>query len=151
MHPPPPFSLFVTGNTFNKYSVLRRRKKMGYIDPNTGEMLLQLMAVIFVIIIIGLIVWASNLIKKSNARAKQTKSDHNQSDFAIASMVIGILGLFTWLLPICGFPSSIGGLVLGLMSINSTRRGTAIAGIIMCAISLVASIVNAIIGASMFM
>ncbi|MCG5547507.1 DUF4190 domain-containing protein, partial [Halorhodospira halochloris] len=65
---------------------------------------------------------------------------------AIASLVLGIVGLFAWLLPIAGLPVTIVGLVLGIKDINSSNRGMAIAGIVLCIIGLVASIINASIG-----
>lgn len=104
----------------------------------------ELLIIAIPIIVIGIVV-LKRLLKNYNWR-KDTVVQNDKSGFAVASMIIGILGLFAWLLPICGFPSSIVGLVFGLMSINSTKRNMAIAGIVMCAIGLIASIVNAIIG-----
>jgi hypothetical protein len=123
-------------NTFHSISSLEDKMR------NIG--LLELLIIVIPFIAIGIVILI-RLSKNHNWR-KGATAQNGKSGFAIASMIIGILGLVTWLLPICGFPSSIVGLVLGLMSINSTKRGMAIAGIVMCAISLVASIVNAIIG-----
>ncbi len=64
------------------------------------------------------------------------------------SFVLGLLSLGTWLLPICGAPVTIAGLVLGILGINAnTKRGTAIAGVILCSIGLLLTLVNAAVGA----
>ena len=84
--------------------------------------------------------------------ANYTDPDQNNgkgNGLAIASMVIGIVNLITCCLPILGFPVSITGLVLGILSRNSEKKKMAVAGIIMCAIGLVLTIVNAILGAVM--
>ena len=69
----------------------------------------------------------------------------DNADLAIASLVIGIISLFTWHLPLFGFPFSILGLVFGGMSWNSSRRRTAIAGVVICALGLLAVSVGLII------
>lgn len=74
----------------------------------------------------------------------------NQSDYrylAIASIAIGIVNLCAWLLPICGAPLALVGLVLGLLARNSSRRNLALAGIGLCALGLVLAVVNGLYGA----
>ena len=66
---------------------------------------------------------------------------------AVASMVLGIIGLIAWFLPIVGLPVTITGLVLGIKGLNSANRGMAIAGIVMTIIGLTLSVINAAIGA----
>jgi len=66
---------------------------------------------------------------------------------AIASLVIGIIGVGAWCIPICGVPLNIGGLVMGAMGMKSTNRGMAIAGIVLNVLALIAGIVNAAYGA----
>ena len=66
---------------------------------------------------------------------------------AIASLVLGIIGMFAWLLPIVGLPVTITGLVLGVKSKYSENRGMAIAGIILTIIGLTLTVVNAAVGA----
>jgi hypothetical protein len=68
---------------------------------------------------------------------------------AIASLVLGIIGLFAWCLPIVGLPVTITGLVLGIKGLKSSAKGMATAGIALCILGLVASIINAAIGAYM--
>ena len=68
---------------------------------------------------------------------------------AIASLVLGIVGLFAWLIPLIGFPVTIVGLIMGVLSMKSENRGMAIAGLVLNIIFLVVTIVNSAIGAYM--
>jgi hypothetical protein len=65
---------------------------------------------------------------------------------AVASLVLGIVGLIAWCIPICGLPISIVGLILGIRQMNSPSSGLAIAGVILNSLGLLASIVNAGVG-----
>ncbi|MEW6025730.1 MAG: DUF4190 domain-containing protein [Planctomycetota bacterium] len=65
----------------------------------------------------------------------------------IASLVLGIIGLIAWCLPIFGLPVTITGLVLGIKGLNSSKRGMAIAGIVMSSLGLLFSLANAAWGA----
>ena len=67
--------------------------------------------------------------------------------FSIASMVLGIVGFLAWCIPLLGYPVCIVGLVLGILGRKKGGKGMAIAGIIMCAITLVLTLVNAALGA----
>lgn len=68
---------------------------------------------------------------------------------ATTSLVLGIIGLIAWFLPILGFPITIVGLVKGIKGLNSTKKNIAIAGITLCIIGLVLTIINSSIGAYM--
>ena len=68
-------------------------------------------------------------------------------EVAIASLVLGIIGAFAWLIPVVGFPVTIVGLILGIKGINSPNRGISIAGLVLNIIFLVATIINSAIGA----
>jgi uncharacterized membrane protein len=72
---------------------------------------------------------------------------------ANASLVLGILSLFTWLLPILGFPITICGLVIGIIAVVKveSRNGKSIAGLVMSSIGFVLTMVNFILGALMVM
>lgn len=70
----------------------------------------------------------------------------DQKGLAIASLVVGIINLCTWLLPICGAPLAIAGLVLGYFGLKSSQRNLAIAGMVLSGIGLCLAIVNAIAG-----
>jgi peptidoglycan/LPS O-acetylase OafA/YrhL len=65
----------------------------------------------------------------------------------IWSLCLGLFGLLAWLLPIIGLPTTITGLVLGIESVNGSRKGMATAGIVLCIIGLVLSTGNAALGA----
>lgn len=71
---------------------------------------------------------------------------NDKQGLAIASLVVGIINLCAWFLPICGGPLSIVGIVLGVLGLPSTRRGMAIAGIVLSSIALLLSIINAVAG-----
>lgn len=66
---------------------------------------------------------------------------------AVASLVLGIVGMLAWLLPCMGLPITIVGLVLGILDRKGPGRSMAIAGIILCCIGLAATLVNAGYGA----
>lgn len=68
---------------------------------------------------------------------------------AKTSLILGIIGLVVWFFPILGFPVSITGLVLGLRTFDSPKKGLAIAGIVLCIIGISFSSVNAGIGCYM--
>jgi hypothetical protein len=70
---------------------------------------------------------------------------HNHK--AIASLVLGIVGLIAWYLPIVGAPVTITGLVLGALGLKSEKPGMAITGLIMSIMGLIATIINALLGA----
>ena len=68
---------------------------------------------------------------------------------AIASLVLGLVGLFAWLLPVLGLPITIVGLIMGVLGMKSDNRGMAVAGVVLNIIFLLACIINASIGAYM--
>ena len=66
---------------------------------------------------------------------------------AIAGMILGIISMVAWLLPFLGFPTAIVGLILSILGRRSvTRKGMALAGIILSSIALALSICNAAAG-----
>lgn len=72
---------------------------------------------------------------------------NERKGFSIASMILGIFGFVAWCIPLLGYPVCITGLVLGILGLNKGGKGMAIAGIIMCAITLLFTVVNSAIGA----
>lgn len=72
-----------------------------------------------------------------------------QKGFSIASMVLGILGFIAWCIPLIGFPVTIVGLILGILGIKKGGKTMAIAGIIMCTLTLIFTIINSALGAYM--
>lgn len=82
-----------------------------------------------------------------NQQVQVDKSDQDRSGLATASKTMGVLSLFAWILPICGFPVAVAGLIMGALGKNSSKAAEARSGTIMSIIGLVLSIVNGIIGA----
>ena len=68
----------------------------------------------------------------------------------IASLVLGIVSLFLWLVPLLGLPVSVCGLVFSIKALKTgNNKGMAMAGLIMAAIGLGLVLVNGIFGAIM--
>jgi hypothetical protein len=70
-----------------------------------------------------------------------------KSGHPVAAFVLGIVGLIAWVLPILGVIVSVTGLVLGIKGLRSAKRGLAMAAILLSVVGLVATVVNASIGA----
>ncbi len=66
---------------------------------------------------------------------------------AIASLVLGIIGLFAWFIPLFGFPITLTGLILGIFGLKSSNRTMAVWGVILSSIGLVATLINSAWGA----
>ncbi len=77
----------------------------------------------------------------------ETSPTADRSWMAIVSLVLGIISLCAWLLPVCGLPVSAAAMVLGFLGRETSRRGLAIAGIVLGGLTLLAAIVNAAVGA----
>lgn len=69
-----------------------------------------------------------------------------QKGFSIASLILGIAGFLAWCVPLFGYPVCIIGLILGIVGLKKGGKGMAIAGIIMCAITLLFTLANSILG-----
>lgn len=65
---------------------------------------------------------------------------------ALASMILGFVGLVAWLLPLVGYPVTIVGLILGIVALKSVDRKKAIVGVVLCSICLLATLINSILG-----
>jgi hypothetical protein len=70
----------------------------------------------------------------------------DKKGLAIASLVIGILNLCAWIIPLCGGPLAIIGVVLGVLGLKSSQRTLAIVGIVLSGLALLLVIINAIAG-----
>ena len=80
-------------------------------------------------------------------RAEPLKTSAVQQNWkAVVSMILGIIGVIAWLLPFLGFPITIAGLVLGIIGLKSQRPGMAIAGLVLCCIFLIATVINSALG-----
>jgi hypothetical protein len=66
----------------------------------------------------------------------------------ITALILGCVNLISWCIPRCGCPFGIGGIIFGVLGMQSKqRRGFAIAGIIMSGLSMLLTIANAALGA----
>jgi hypothetical protein len=75
--------------------------------------------------------------------------DPNKDKFnwaAITALVIGCVNILSWCIPLCGCPCGIAGIVFGAIGLKSNKKGFAIAGIILSAISILFTLGNAIAG-----
>ena len=66
-----------------------------------------------------------------------------------AGFVLGIISIFTWLLPLAGYPVSIVGLVLSIKAKKNPENKTALAGMILSIIGLVLTVINSVLGVIM--
>lgn len=64
----------------------------------------------------------------------------DRSGFAIASLVIGVVNMCTWIIPFCGVTFVVIGLILGFMGLKSRQRNMAIGGIVLNIIGLCAAL-----------
>jgi MFS family permease len=59
---------------------------------------------------------------------------------AIASLVLGILGLIAWVIPILGLIMGVLAIIFGSLTLKSSRKGFAIAGLILGSIVVLISL-----------
>ncbi len=71
---------------------------------------------------------------------------NNKDIFAVLGIVLGVINLFSWIFPICGFPLTIIGLVLGAIGVNSNHRTLAIVAIVLSGLGLFATMGNSLLG-----
>jgi len=65
----------------------------------------------------------------------------------ITALVLGCVNLLSWCLPICGCPLGIGGIVLGVIGLKSTKyKNLAMIGLILSALSMLATLANGVLG-----
>ena len=66
--------------------------------------------------------------------------------FAIASLVLGVINMCSWLYPLAGGLMAAVGIVLGFLGLKSSRKTLAIIGIALSVLGGILTIINAIIG-----
>jgi hypothetical protein len=64
----------------------------------------------------------------------------SRSVLAVASLVMGTLSLCSSFFALCGAPISVIGIILGIMSLKSSKRGLAVAGIALSGLGLLMAI-----------
>jgi hypothetical protein len=73
----------------------------------------------------------------------------DKTGIAVASLILGILGLVAWFIPLAGFPVTITGFMLGRKARLSSQRGLALTGMGLSLLGLLLSAGNAYLGAMM--
>lgn len=76
-------------------------------------------------------------------------NENNSNGMATASLILGIISLLAWLLPLFGYPVSIIGLILGIISNKKEKNKFSKIGIILSAIGLGITLINSIAGVIM--
>ena len=66
---------------------------------------------------------------------------------ALASFILGLVGIAAWFIPLFGLTIRITGFVLWILGRKSSRKALAITGIILCSIFFIVTVINAGIGA----
>ncbi|MDR0500358.1 MAG: DUF2510 domain-containing protein [Coriobacteriales bacterium] len=79
-------------------------------------------------------------------QTQESPENAKNRNFAVVSLVLGLVGIFSWCLPIAGFPISVIGLIMGINGRKSNRKGMATAGIVLCSIFLFLTIVKTVLG-----
>jgi hypothetical protein len=78
------------------------------------------------------------------------KATHRKKDWmAFVALGLGIVSMCGWLLPICGFPFVIGGIVFGILGLKSSKRVISIIGLILSGLALILLVLNMILGMAM--
>lgn len=83
----------------------------------------------------------------SNSINEPVKQDQKRDGMSITSLILGIIGLLAWFFPVCGFPTTIVGLIFGILGLKSSKRKLAIAGLVLSSIGLLVTIINSALGA----
>ena len=68
------------------------------------------------------------------------------SGASTAALIFGVLSIVAWILPLVGYPITIGGLVLGIVGYNSDHSSRAMIGIVLSVVFLIATIASSIYG-----
>jgi hypothetical protein len=65
---------------------------------------------------------------------------------ATTGLVLGCCNILSWIIPLCGCPVGICGIVFSAIGLNSSKRNLALTGLIMSIISILLTIANALLG-----
>ena len=69
------------------------------------------------------------------------------SNRAVASLILGLVAIVTWLFPIAGYITTILAIVFATKGRHSEKKGMATAGLVLGIIFLVVTLLNSILGA----
>ena len=73
--------------------------------------------------------------------------ENNNNNRAVASLVLGLVSIVTWLFPIAGYITTILAIVFATKGRHSEKKGMATAGLVLGIIFLVVTVLNSIFGA----
>ena len=73
--------------------------------------------------------------------------ENNNNNRAVASLVLGLVSIVTWLFPIAGYITTILAIVFATKGRHSEKKGMATAGLVLGIIFLVETLLNSIFGA----
>ena len=73
--------------------------------------------------------------------------ENNNNNRAVASLVLGLVSIVTWLFPIAGYFTTILAIVFATKGRHSEKKGMATAGLVLGIIFLVVTLLNSIFGA----
>lgn len=73
--------------------------------------------------------------------------ENNSNNRAVASLVLGLVSIVTWLFPIAGYITTILAIVFATKGRHSEKKGMATAGLVLGIIFLVVTLLNSIFGA----
>ncbi len=71
---------------------------------------------------------------------RRRRDNNDGSGLGDASLIIGILSVFVFWCPLIGIPLTLVGLILGCLGLRANRNGTAIAGVVLCAVFMLGSL-----------
>ena len=69
------------------------------------------------------------------------------SNRAVATLILGLVSIVTWLFPIAGYITTILAIVFATKGRHSEKKGMATAGLVLGIIFLVVTLLNSILGA----
>ena len=72
--------------------------------------------------------------------------ENNNNNRAVASLVLGLVSIVTWLFPIAGYITTILAIVFATKGRHSEKKGMATAGLVLGIIFLVVTLLNSIFG-----
>ena len=70
--------------------------------------------------------------------------ENNNNNRAVASLVLGLVSIVTWLFPIAGYITTILAIVFATKGRHSEKKGMATAGLVLGIIFLVVTLLNSI-------
>lgn len=70
----------------------------------------------------------------------------DKKGFAIASLVLGVINMCSWLYPLAGGLLAAAGIILGILGLKSSRKTLALVGIALSVLGAIFTILNGLLG-----